>query len=194
MRDHLLDGVQGVLGARVVDLEPVDRLADQVDVGRRLLELVVEVLAEADDRVVQGRGLLLAGVDVDLQLGGDRSNFSRMAFWSSFMLSDSSKSQTTVSLCWLRWRRISRASWSSAAPTSLGFEGDVAGDHAAAAEVDAELAGRGEQAQARDVGDDLDAGQAVPLAEPLADPGDAGGGRGRPGADPAEGAVAAPAA
>ena len=35
------------------------------------------------------------------------------------MLSDSSKSQTTVSLCWVRWRRISRAIWSSEAPTSL---------------------------------------------------------------------------
>ena len=71
--DHLVDRVHRVLGARVVDLEVVDGLADQVDVGRRLLELVVEVVAEADDRVGQGLGGLLLGdgVDVDLQLGGD---------------------------------------------------------------------------------------------------------------------------
>ena len=47
-----------------------------------------------------------------------RSNLSRMARWSSFIDSDSSKSQTTVSLCDWRWRRISRASWSRAWPTS----------------------------------------------------------------------------
>ncbi len=97
--------------------------ADQVDVGGRLLELVVDVLAEADDGVGQGRRLaFLLGVDVgvELQLGDDpvellpgspsgRPSCSR----------DSSKSQTTVSLCWVRWRRISRAIWSSAAPTSV---------------------------------------------------------------------------
>ena len=42
-----------------------------------------------------------------------------MIRWSSCMLADSSKSQTTVSLWSLRWRRISRASWSSATPISL---------------------------------------------------------------------------
>lgn len=47
-----------------------------------------------------------------------RSNLLRISFWSSRMLSDSSKSQTTVSLCWATWRRISRAIWSSASPTS----------------------------------------------------------------------------
>ena len=50
------DGVHRVLDAGGVDPEPVDGGADLVDVGRRLLELEVHVLAEPDDRVVQRPG------------------------------------------------------------------------------------------------------------------------------------------
>ena len=80
----------------------------------------MDVRAEADDDVVQGvggrscrrRALSFSSV-------ATRSNFSWTACWSSFMLPDSSNSQTTVSLWSARWRRISRASWSRASPMSL---------------------------------------------------------------------------
>ena len=49
----------------------LDGPADLVDVVAGLLEHVVDPLAEADDRVVERAGRLLAGLDVDLQLAGD---------------------------------------------------------------------------------------------------------------------------
>jgi hypothetical protein len=102
--DHLLDRPHRVLDPGLVDPEVIDGAADLVDVEGRLLELVVQALAEPDDRVVQriGRLPVLAGADLVLTFNSDatRSNFCLMARWSSFMLPDSSKSQTTVSLCW----------------------------------------------------------------------------------------------
>ena len=104
------------------------------------------------------RRLLRRGSALTFSSSATRSNFSRIAFWSSFMLSDSSKSQTTVSLC------------------CGEVAEDLAGD---LVEGDADVAGlegrrrrrscrrrpgrspasavEGEHAQAGDVGHDLDA-------------------------------------
>ncbi len=69
--DDIADRPHGVLDAGGVDLQVLDRPADLVDVVAGLFEHVVDPLAEADDRVVECTGGLLAGLDVELELAGD---------------------------------------------------------------------------------------------------------------------------
>src|SRR5262249_31155230 len=69
--DDRLERLAGVLGAGLVDGQAVDRLADLLDVGGRLLQLPVDAAAEADDGVGERAGPLLVAGGVDLQLAGD---------------------------------------------------------------------------------------------------------------------------
>ena len=68
MLDDFADGLHRVFDAGRVDLEVLDGPADLVDVFARFVEDVINLLSEADDRVVERASRLLVGLDVDLEL------------------------------------------------------------------------------------------------------------------------------
>ena len=75
MLDDFADGLHGVFGAGRVDLQVLDGSADLVDVVSRLVENIIEFLAESDDGVGQCTGGFLVGVDVELELARDAIEF-----------------------------------------------------------------------------------------------------------------------
>ena len=184
--DHFLDRPHRVLDPGIVDPEVIDGAADLVDVEGRLLQLVVQALAEPDDRVVQriGRLLVLAGAGpgVDLQLRRDAVELlldgPLVVLHAARLVEEPDDGQLVL----------------GEVPEDLAGElverdadvarlvGDVAGELAAPPQVDR---GHGGQLrQARDVGDHLDRRQARLLADGAGDA-HPGRGRGGPGPDPA---------
>ena len=71
MVDDLANGMHRVFDSGGVDFQMLDAFADQVDVVSRLFKHIVDPLSEPDDRVVQGPGRLLAGLDIELELARD---------------------------------------------------------------------------------------------------------------------------
>ena len=87
--------------------------------SRRLLELVVDSLAEADDRVVERPpAFFLSASALTFSSLETRSNFSRIVLLVVLHADRLVEEPDDGELVLLRWRRISRASWSSATPMS----------------------------------------------------------------------------
>ena len=148
--------------------------------SRGLLEHIIDALAEADDRVIQGPGRLLARVDVLLELAGDAVELLDdgllVVLHGDRLVEDPDDGELVV----LEVAEDLAGELVEGDADLLDVEDGIAGDLAAAAEVGGRR--HGEQVQRR-AGQaiDLDPGQARPLVDrPLPAPRTRGVADGRP--------------